>query len=68
MPKIKVGKKMSEEKLRKILIELWRDAQGTSMYPNEKGNQLIDQAILAIKKLWRIELAHSIRQVILGEK
>jgi hypothetical protein len=38
---------MSE--VREELLNLWRDARGTSMFPNKEGEKLIDKTELAIK-------------------
>lgn len=43
----------TEEKIREIILNLWRDSQGTSMYPNKEGNKQINQATQAILALMK---------------
>jgi len=42
---------MKPKTVKGIVIEFWREAQGTSMYPNKQGDKQVTEALASIREL-----------------
>jgi len=46
-----LGRRLLMTKAREVLVKLWQNSQGTSMFPNEEGMKDIDQALSSLREL-----------------